>query len=404
MGGFGRRVHFMPDKISKTQRWLDLIAYLVGRKLPVSVEELMERVPAYSAKWSTGDDTARASVRRTFERDKDELRDYGIPIETVEYSISWGTEETQGYRLRKRDFYLPYLRMVAELRGTGGLPASAGTDSQMRGIQTLELAADDASAALSALHRVADVPDFPLASEARSAFRKMAFDLDVDRLTGKRVLYADRPEAEDLQEALRRLSDALLGRKRVRFTYHGIYRHRATERDVEPFGLFFQGGHWYLVGNDKLRSDLRVFRVGRIDNLTPNPRAPHTPDYDIPDDFRIDDHLGKDAWELGGDDAGIEAYVRFAFPTSLWAARNGYGRLVEESGDGAAIRLFTVHQVSPFLRWLMSLEGEAELMAPPELRAELRSLAVAVTDVYGKAAEPDRACDDPDSHPGDSGA
>jgi hypothetical protein len=59
---------------TKLQRWLDLIAYLVGRRLPVAVEELMEKVPAYAEKWNTGEDTPRATRRRTFERDKEELR------------------------------------------------------------------------------------------------------------------------------------------------------------------------------------------------------------------------------------------------------------------------------------------------------------------------------------------
>ena len=41
----------VPERIKKVQRWLDLIAYLVGRRLPVSVEELMERLPAYAGDW-----------------------------------------------------------------------------------------------------------------------------------------------------------------------------------------------------------------------------------------------------------------------------------------------------------------------------------------------------------------
>jgi predicted DNA-binding transcriptional regulator YafY len=66
----------LPRAITKTQRWLDLLAYLVGRRLPVAVDELMERLPAYARQ--PNPDTAR----RTFERDKDELRKAGIPIET----------------------------------------------------------------------------------------------------------------------------------------------------------------------------------------------------------------------------------------------------------------------------------------------------------------------------------
>ena len=68
----------MPEPISKTQRWLDLIAYLIGRHFPVPVEELMERLPAYARDWRGGDEKARDSVRRKFERDKDELREDGV--------------------------------------------------------------------------------------------------------------------------------------------------------------------------------------------------------------------------------------------------------------------------------------------------------------------------------------
>ena len=99
----------MPENISKVQRWLDLITYLIGHHFPVPVEELMERLPAYAR---GGDETARASVRRKFERDKDELRDLGIPLETVIYSINYGAEQAQGYRISRSDFYLPYLKLL----------------------------------------------------------------------------------------------------------------------------------------------------------------------------------------------------------------------------------------------------------------------------------------------------
>ena len=46
-----------PDdvRISKTQRWLDLIAFLVQRRVPVAVDEIMEGVPSYAEKWRTGE-------------------------------------------------------------------------------------------------------------------------------------------------------------------------------------------------------------------------------------------------------------------------------------------------------------------------------------------------------------
>lgn len=62
---------------TKTQRLLDLIAFLMGRRVPVTVEEIMEGVPAYAAPWRSEDETARASARRAFERDKALEREEG---------------------------------------------------------------------------------------------------------------------------------------------------------------------------------------------------------------------------------------------------------------------------------------------------------------------------------------
>ena len=73
---------------------------------------------------------------------------------------------------------------------------------------------------------------FGLAEEARSALRKVAFDLEVDDLEGAPVLYVDRPGAAEVRDRMALLTDAVRSRKKVRFTYHGIYRGEPTERNV----------------------------------------------------------------------------------------------------------------------------------------------------------------------------
>lgn len=371
----------MPERITKTQRWLDLIAYLVGRHLPVSVEELMERIPAYAEKWGTEEATARDTARRTFERDKDELKALGIPLETVKYTINYGLEEAEGYRIAKRDFYLPYLRLAAEATEVRSRPGAGGRPKEV------ELPRDAAATALDALRHVADLPAFPYAREARSALRKLAFDLGPAAGGPAPVLFVDRPGAAQLVEALRALSEALLARKRVRFVYHGIRRGAATERDVAPYGLMFQRGNWYLVGHDAGRDAVRVFRVGRMEAPEPNRKAPKSPDYAVPAGFRLADYLDREAWELGEENGeALRARVLFDFPASLWAARNGMGELIEELGDGSAVREFDVAQVNPFLRWLLGLRGEARLLEPPELSAELEALAREVVALYGREA------------------
>jgi predicted DNA-binding transcriptional regulator YafY len=221
------------------------------------------------------------------------------------------------------------------------------------------------------------VPSFPLHNEAKSAFRKLAFDLDPAAFDKQSpVLFADRPQSDDVAGHLRVLSKALLARKRVQFRYHGIYRGEATERDVDGYGLLFQGGQWYLIGFDRLRDDMRVFRVGRMADVAANKASPNTPDYQVPADFDLSKYAGRQPWELGeGEEQPITARVRFNFPLSLWAERNQHGVEESRNAHGDVVRLFTVHQTNPFLRWLLGLQQEVEILDPPELRAELRAMA-----------------------------
>lgn len=369
--------------ITKTQRWLDLIVFLVRRHFPVSVDEIMAGVPAYREKWHSGEAADHAAVRRMFERDKDELRDAGIPLETVEYSIDYGAETTLGYRLADRDFYLPYLKLVGE---SGPRTGSATPD--------LEITGDEAATAIEALRRVSAIPDSPFADEARSALRKLAFDLDLDALGEAPVTYAARDtmmagaSAGDVvadagpghgRSHLRLLNDALRRRKRVRFGYQGIHRGQRTERDVAPYGLLYQHGHWYLIGHDATRDAIRVFRVDRM--AGPRVESGAAPDYEVPDDVRITEYAARDPWELG-DDEPIVADVRIDFPLALWAERNDRGERIEELAGGAQLRRFRVRQTGPFLRWLQQFGGDAVVQTPPALRRAQIDMARHTMAVY----------------------
>ena len=369
---------------TKTQRWLDLIAFLAGRRIPVTVEQIMEGVPAYKADWWEGTDTERASVRRKFERDKDELKDLGIPIQSLAYRVGFGHEEFIGYRLAERDFYLPYLKLVAR-EGPGGDDSGAtGAPAPGRAAGVFEIAEEDVAQAMRGLRRVAGIPGFPWLREARSALRKLSYDIGHAPAGDEHVLHASPPEAEELRGALRLLSDALLRKKTVSFRYRGMYRDQVTDRTVRPYGLLYQHAHWYLVGHDEGRDDLRIFRVGRMEDLAVNPRRANSPDFDVPEDFDIERFTGREPWELGGEPGeALEARVRFAFPRSLWAARNGMGELASEHADGSATRTFRVLQTEPFVRWLLSLEGDAAVESPPELAEALRETAARVAALYG---------------------
>lgn len=366
---------------TKFQRWIDLFAFLAARRRPVSFEEIMKGVPSYAADYAREDERARSSVRRKFERDKAELREVGIPIETVETGLRQDGQPGEGYRLARGDFYLPYLRI---LRGRAGSPGQLRPGpSRPAPAHEFALREHELKAALEGLEHVCRIPASPLGAAARSALRKLTFDLAEVPTSPSTVLYLDPPGGPDPRDALESLTDALLRRKRVTFRYHGIRRNHVTDRCVEPYGLVFARSRWYLVGRDAVRGAVRTFRVSRMEAVQLAPERAKTPDYDVPSDFVLSAYAAREAWRLAeGQERPLRVRVRFGFPRSLWAARNGHGVLVEEHPDGSSGRDFDVTDTSAFLRWLLSQGSGVTIELPAELREELAHLAARIADAH----------------------
>ncbi|MDH3297538.1 MAG: WYL domain-containing protein, partial [Gemmatimonadota bacterium] len=280
------------DRITKTQRWLDLLAFLLGRRTPATVDELFAAVPAYGTARPDGSATSADSVRRMFERDKDELRAAGIPIETEQFVVAYGGELAEGYRLRAAEFYLP---SVSVGDGLDSLPRRNSRE------QRFAVAAEDLEETLDALRAALTIADSPFAADTRSALGKLSFDLDSmdDHLPMLRVVGTFQP---DLPSTLDVLSDALLRRKRVSFSYRSPDREQSLAREIAPYGILFEMGAWYVVGHDSLRDDIRVFRADRVEKPIVNRKRPGTADFEIPEEFSLEIYRDRKAWQVGDGD------------------------------------------------------------------------------------------------------
>jgi proteasome accessory factor B len=179
--------------------------------------------------------------------------------------------------------------------------------------------------------------------------------------------------------AVSTLGQALLRRKRVRFGYHSINRDATDDRSVEPFGLFFLSGHWYLAARDVESGELRSFRVSRVRSLDVNDKKPQSADYAIPAEFSLAAHArAKEPWEIG-DDAPVEMVVEFRGESGASVAARSLGAEV----PGAPLRRrFQVRRVDSFVRWLMSFAGEAVPVSPDELRDQYRAVVARALAVY----------------------
>ena len=357
----------MPPRAPKLQRWTDLIAALLRRHYPATFEQIAADVPAYA-------DSSRKSdgVMRMFERDKDELRSFGIQIETVEFGDDDG--EAFGYKLDRKTFYLPYLSLAApEARSATGprKPDKSG----YRALASLVVEPDELGMIVDAAARVKALGDPVLTAEVESAMRKLSFDLPVPETEGQRH-YHKSAVAEDVFAAL---GDALTRRKSVHFEYLSMSSGTTSMRNVEPYGLFFLSSHWYLAARDTYKRELRNFRLSRMSDVEVNAARSQSADYSIPVEFDLRSHArSRQSWEIG-DGAGQDAVVEFRNPAGAARAASRLGVAVEGPGDR---RRFQFRRLDSFARWLLSFGGEAIPLEPAELVDEFRAQARTTAELY----------------------
>lgn len=349
---------------AKLQRWVDLVAALLHHHAPVTLEALCDEVPGYDRLRRK-----KKSLRRTFERDKDELRALGVPLDTVPL------DDTSAYRLHAAEFYLPYLATVVD--GRTRTPRKVDRDGY-RALTTLTFEADEVSALRRALSRLRTIGIRELEGDAARALHKMALDLP-DLAPGGPATETEVQASDGVEFSA--LMDALSARRRVRFEYYSIGGDRKGTRLVRPYGLFFLHGHWYLaaVDDDTPDGPVKNFRVSRISGTRTLGTSRARADYAIPTTFSLAAHArDRKPWELG-DAAALTADVRFAPSDGATAAAARLGAAVPRHPD---LRRFEVRRVDAFARWLLSFAGSATPVSPSEVVAAYAAERQAVAALY----------------------
>ncbi len=364
-----RRQAGTPRRVTKTERWLNLLAFLLDRRYPVPRETILSEVEDYRAEWIGGTETAKESVRRKFERDKSELRDLGIVIEPGPQRVVAGhtASAVDAYQLRARDLYLPYLELATV----------AEEPARPYALPRVALKPEEFSVLRRAAERVLALGDTPLGASAQSALRKLSFDLPGVASAADEVGLA-QPVNPGFEKVFAVLRDGVENRTPVTCRYYTIGRDKEEERVIEPYGLMLAWGHWYCIARAPERDAIRVFRVDRMRSaeLIAGKR------FTVPPEFSIQDYLDRSPWELSEAPA-VTARVRVGFPHSRWLLAEELGRVIEAvDGEGGALLEFDVRAPDAFIRWLLPLGAQAEILEPADLASRLAAERERLRAVY----------------------
>jgi proteasome accessory factor B len=261
-----------------------------------------------------------------FERDKDVLRDIGVPVEVVGTDV-WDAE--QGYTIRKERYYLPEIRFSPEEITALAVAARTGGDTT-----------------------------------AEEAVRKLLSGAEGGvwaSLAG--AVPAGLGGRSDPRLAI--AAEAVAGLRRIRFRYRTA-RGETSDRRVDAYGLVVRRGHWYLVGLDLDRGELRSFRLSRFASDV----AVEGEGSEPPEGFRAADVVQAGPWVSG--EAATTALVAFAPEVAWWACRGIAGaRSVGTREDGWAEVRVPCQPGESLAGWVLSFGPDAEALEPPELREEV---------------------------------
>ncbi|MDQ6873609.1 MAG: WYL domain-containing protein [Actinomycetota bacterium] len=209
----------------RTERLLNLVICLLATRQYLTAGRIRTIVPGYD---HGEDERAHEAFQRMFERDKAELRDLGIPLETGTNSV-FDTDAEVGYRIARRDYEFPAIDLEPDEAAAVGLAARLWQSGL-------------SSAASSALVKL------------RSA------GVEVDRHATLGV----EPVVDATEPALAACLEAVQTSRVVRFDYRAANAGMSQEREVEPWGVVSRRGRWYLAGYDRTRGAARVFRLSRV--------------------------------------------------------------------------------------------------------------------------------------------
>lgn len=317
--------------MNRTDRLVAMVLHLQGRRV-VRASELAEHF---------------GITERTVYRDIAALGEAGVPI---------SGEAGVGYSLLK-GYQLPPVMFTAEEAVSlfvGGEMVKQFTDASLQ------------TPMMSALDKL------------RAVLPRDRQD-HVERLVQRTVIYGQSsrrtaPEAAG-QRWLLPVQQGLVLRRVLRMCYQGRDREEETTRDVEPLGVAFYGGAWYLVAWCRLRVDYRHFRIDRIRRLELVPEK-----FEPREGFSFKEHM-----------AAFTAREKQTLPVRVWfhrtaqerAARESYATLIEEKKrDGGAEFSLYAWSLEWMARWLLSFGDHAEAIEPPKLRQLVRAEAEKIVEKH----------------------
>lgn len=165
----------------------------------------------------------------------------------------------------------------------------------------------------------------------------------------------NRNDTTHLQSILKSISEKLV----ININYFANHNQQATNRDIEPVGIFYLGSYWHLIAFCRLRNDYRNFRIDRITSLT------QTDLHFEKQHPSLKNYLSQVSQEKEMHTIVIRINKKIA---CYFGDQKFYNGFVSQKETGDTIEMtFLTESLHGFARWYMMFGEKADIISPDNL-------------------------------------
>jgi proteasome accessory factor B len=302
----------------KTERLLSLVVCLLSARRYLTASQIREAVPGYPDSFD--------AFKRMFERDKDELREIGIPLETGTNSSN---DEEPGYRIPRQAYGLPEIRLEPDEAAILGLAARVWRRAELAG------------------------------AAAGALLKLRAAGIDAQETTQPGI----EPRLQTGEPAFGPLWQAVRDGRPVSFGYRAAGRSAPQQRHLEPWGVVNRHGRWYVAGHDTDRDGVRVFRLSRIEGQVAFSGPPGT--VKVPEGTDVRQTVRT--WDTEPD-VRRTAVLRVRHGAGFWLRRSASAERPDPRHPGWDLAEVPFSEVGWFSDHIASFGADVVAVEPADLR------------------------------------
>lgn len=218
----------MPARIPAEERLTNLVVALMATEIGLSKQQILESVSGYRQRADAGVNTV--ALYKMFDRDKEELRTLGVPIETIGDPADPDDLREARYRIPKAEYDLP-----ADLDFS---PAELAVLQLAGSVWSTESASVDAQAGVRKIRALGIDGDEPIIGFA-------------PRITAREPSFA-------------RFQEAIEQCRPVAFDYLKPGEAASRRRRIQPLALVDYDARWHVYGRDLDAGGERTFLLSRV--------------------------------------------------------------------------------------------------------------------------------------------